>query len=232
MAIYELVLTQTYLSQRTINRFNYYSPDATGTSNAQLLTLLLGLQNYGTSAPGEFDDTLSFAYTLQALQSELVSFNSVYAFDIYNDDDFFELAYPAEVTGTRASPDPTPPFVSYGFRTNRITRAIRRSTKRFPGVVEADTGGAGAWTPAATAQLGALAGTMGEVLTFTPPEGATTTFNPCTVSKEPYIAPSGRTAYRYYEDESAQEDNIAFPLVWEYYPSPRSQVSRQVGRGI
>jgi hypothetical protein len=62
-------------------------------------------------------------------------------------------------------------------------------------------------------------------------EGNTLSFQPCVVGREWREGNTGKFAYRYYETESEQLENVATSVTWQPYSTVRTQVYRQYGRG-
>lgn len=78
--------------------------------------------------------------TIVGLQSNEVLHERIVVVNYNNLSDFAELAPTAFNRGVRIS-TPLPPFVAWGFKLNRPTRAIRSGAKRFVGVTEGDIAG-------------------------------------------------------------------------------------------
>lgn len=231
MALLELTLQSTFQGQEIINRFNYVS---TGTPAAVSLSFAL-VSAFGCIydpdglPPGYPADT-PFA-AIRAAQSSAVSYDQVSAIDVYSVTDFYETPFLEPATGSRSG-EQLPPFAAMGFRTGRVRRDIRRGTKRFVGLAESDTIN-GMYHSDHLERLQLIATKLSEVLTYDD-EGNTISFAPCIVSKQKYtpdpLRPD-RVAYRYYPTLDEQMQHIATGILWDYYPTVRSQTSRQVGRG-
>lgn len=231
MALLELTLQATFQGQEIINRFNYVS---TGTPAAVSLSFAL------TSAFGCIYDTVAlppgypantpFA-AIRASQHVAVSYDQVSVVDVYSATDFYETPFLQAATGARTG-EAMPPFVAMGYRTGRVRRDIRRGTKRFVGLSESDVNGI-AYTGSFTPLLTAVANKLGATLTYDD-EGNTISFAPVVVGKKKYtpdpLRPE-RVAYKYYPTLTEQLDHIATGASWDYYSTPRSQTSRQVGKG-
>lgn len=233
MALYEVILQQTYFGQETINRWNYVS---TGIPAAVSGSFALA------SALGAIFDTLAVppAYPpgrlmrdIAQMQANDVTFDFLSVRNLYSVTDFYETPFLNPLTGSQTS-ESLSPVNAYGFRTNRVRTDIRRGTKRFVGVV-ADAvldGGviAGAFL---TASVNPVAVEMSTVLEYND-EGNVISFTPAIFGREPYPVPDSspvRTAYRYYETEAEQLEHVATGILWDAYPQTRSQVSRQYGKG-
>jgi hypothetical protein len=225
--ILELTLVQELAGQQLINRWNYVSSGTpVGVTNSQALMSAMGFIPSGS--PAEFP-TASIGYDIRSLQSVEVSFIQCLARNIYPSADFYELPYVGGFTG-KVTGACSPPFVSYGFNTTRVTTAIRRGQKRIGGVPVSAVSDAGAIDSAALTALNSLATAMGDTLTYTD-GGNSLSFVPTIVSKEKYETPAGNDAYRYYSTEVAQLAHIAQGFVWDAKSVVRSQTSRQYGRG-
>lgn len=233
----EITLTQSYLGQIAINRFNYI---ATGTPAATTLSFAL------TSAFGAVYDQVAIppAYppntiiqALRAIQSTSVIFQGVEARAVYSAVDFYTTGFVPALSGA-AGGEGMSPVLSYGFRSTRVRADIRRAQKRFVGVPEPNAQGGGVLTTATLTLLDTLAARMSAVLTYND-EGNTITFSPCVVGKFRYQIPGSspaRFAYRYATPaeggETAQLAKTATGIGWEKYLEVRTQTSRQYGRGI
>lgn len=224
MAIYTVTLRSTYFAQEIINRFSYVSV-STGAGDPSALELLelMGFIPDG-DPPGYPADTLFDA--IGSISNTGVSFREVEGRNLYSVSDFYLAPFVIPAAG-QASGEGMSPFVSYGFFSDRVRTDIKRGTKRFTGVNEGAVDAGGVLPSGTRANLAVVAEAMTAVL-----EGEGNDYMPAVLSYEPYTAPSGRTAYRPYATASEQLDHAAYPVVWSYYETVRSQVSRQYGRGI
>lgn len=231
MALLELTLQATFQGQEIINRFNYVS---TGTPAAVSLSFALtsafGCIYDAVAVPPGYPANTPFA-AIRATQVAGVSYDQVSVVDVYSATDFYETPFLQAALGTRNG-EPLPPFVAMGYRTGRVRRDIRRGTKRFVGLNETDLN-SGAYSGSFTPLLAAVATKLGATLTYDD-EGNTISFAPVIVGKQKYtpdpLRPE-RVAYRYYPTLAEQLDHIATGASWDYYSTPRSQTSRQVGKG-
>lgn len=233
MAVMEVVLQQTFANQEIINRWNYVS---SGTPASVSLSFAL-VQALG----GIFDAALvppaypptKFMRHLAAAQSSGVTFDFLFARDVYSTTDFYESPFVQPLIGT-ATGEALSPANAFGFRTNRVRTDVRRGTKRFVGLTEGNCGSLGALLPAfLTGAMATVAADMSAVLTYDD-EGNTLTFNPAICSKEKYTPDPERperTAYRYYSTQTLQLQHTATGIQWDAYTTMRTQTSRQYGRG-
>lgn len=233
----ELTLTQTYLGQVAINRWNYV---ASGTPAAVSLSFAL-VKAFGaifdqTAVPPAYPPN-TLLQAIRAVQSNAVNYQSIEARAIYSPTDFYTTGFAPALTGA-ATGEGMSPVLSFGFRSTRVRADIRRAQKRFVGVSENNAAGGGVITAATLALLDTIAQRMSQVLTYND-EGNTITFSPCVVGKFKYAIPGTspvRYAYRYATPaeggEAAQLQKTATGIGWERYLEVRSQVSRQYGRGI
>lgn len=229
MAILEAVLTSTYYNQVNVNRWHYISSGDPGP-----VTPSFGLLNAmglvpPTSSPYAFT-TGTIGHLLQQITSTSFGFLSIYVRNLYVPTDFIETAYNAATTGRDAG-EPGAPFLAYGLISNRTRTDIRRGSKRIGGVSESAMDPGGVVTAAKYAQLSALATAMSDVLEYTS-GGASLSFAPAVLSYEEYTTPRGRKAYRKYADPADQLEHAATGIEYVAYNRVRSQVSRQVGRGV
>lgn len=227
MALYELVLRQQTNATELINRWNYVSQGSpTGVTGSFALVSAAG--GILTGDPAAFPAGEMMAL-VAAIQASDVIFVELAGINVYEDDDFFTIAYPSGIFGGVAAAG-SAQFVASGFRTNRVTRAVRRGFKRFGGVPTGAISEFGALSVGHKASMATLAAKMSETLEYTD-GGNSLSYVPTIVSKEKYTTPAGNTAYRYYSTLSAQLDHIAQGVTWEGYSIVRSQASRQLGRG-
>lgn len=232
MALLELTLVQSYQNQTCINRWTY---QATGTPAAVSLSFAL-VKAFGgiPTVPGVIDAGTPLA-AIQAMQNAAVEYSLIRAQDIYPNPDFYETPLTG-ITGTGGDAgSAAPSYVSYGFRSTIVNRAIGRTYKRFVGVTETVVGGAGVISqPFLDNEMAAVATAMQTVLNYDD-EGNTITLTPTVIQKERTTIPDTnppRYRYNYYPTLQQQLDHIAQGFQFQPYPNTRSQVSRQVGRGI
>lgn len=229
MAIFEVLLYQTYFGQRTVNRFNYVS---SGTPGAALPSFAL-VDAMGFAADsivaGDFPSG-TIARLIQQTQSSAVIFDSVFCRDLYSDTDFYEAIYPGGIVGEVAG-EALSPTMAYGFVSNRANLSIRRSTRRLVGVTELAQSTGGIVSAGTLAGLDAIADAFSAVLSYTE-EGASLSFTPATLSRQKYTTPAGKRAYRKYPTEAEQLANTAIGITWGAYVQLRTQTSRQYGRGV
>lgn len=225
MAIYELTLLQEFKGVRTVNRWNYVLTGVpAAVTGSFALTQAFGYMNTTTLKP------LTVLGFIQSCQHSDVKFLNLVVKNLYSSTDFYETPFIAGTAGTITGVEASPPFVSFGFRTNRVRTDVARGTKRFIGLIETWVNAGELTAPGLTA-MNTLAGEMNEALTYSD-EGNTLTFSPAVCGKEEYTTPKGTRAYRYHATEEAQMAKTALGVVWQPYATARSQTSRQYGRGI
>jgi len=228
--LYEVVLQGTLFNQLIVNRWNYRSDgDDVPSKNSFGLVSAMGL----IPTSGDFPAS-TVGDAMQALASTSMTWQQVICRAVYDPVDFVDIPFVPNAEGDEGAAVSEAPFTAYGFRTNRVRTDIGRGYKRFAGVTEDAVDAGGVIASAVTSSLGALAGFMSDVLSFTE-SGLTITFTPCVVKKQKYTTPAGNPAYRYIPvadgGESAQLDDIATGITWEPYTQVRTQVSRQYGKG-
>jgi len=233
MALLELTLQATYFNQEIINRWNYVS---TGTPASVTLSFALASAFgciYDTVAvPPGYPANTPFA-AIRGIQMNSLAYDQVSVRDVYSDVDFYETPFLQAAAGLVGSGEAMSPTSAAGYRTSRIRADIRRGTKRFAGLSEANVGPGGVFAAAALTAMALVATRMGEVLSYND-EGNTITFTPVIVGKEKYVpnpANPDKFAYRYYPTLAEQEDHWAAGISWDYYTQVRTQTSRQYGRG-
>jgi hypothetical protein len=223
MPIYEVVLNGRYFNQATVNRWNYVS----GGSPAAVLGSF-GLANAMGLAPVGSADFLFGS--IKALVSNQAVFTSFSVKNLYDPEDFYSAPFGTTQTGAAVS-QAMSPTQAYGFRSNQVSTEIDRGTKRFAGCTEGNVGDGGIVdTPTVTTLMQPIADKMSAVLTYND-EGNIVSYSPAILSRQAYVTPSGKTAYKKWPTEAEQLDHAAIGIVWEPYNSTRTQGSRQYGRG-
>jgi len=229
VAILEATLSGEYVGQLTINRWHYVSSGDPGPITPSFgLMVALGFLIPGYSATTFILDTV--AKQLQNAVVGAFSFRAIYVRNLYEPADFVENAFPVGITGS-ASGEAASPVLAYGLNSTRVRTDIRRGQKRFAGVSEAAMNPGGVLTGPVLSELTALAGWMSDVLTYDD-AGASLSFTPTVLQYEQYSPSPGKTAYRPYATEAEQLAHSAQGVTWSVKDRVRSQVSRQVGRGI
>lgn len=226
MAVYVATLRGTYASQQIINRFAYVSTvEPTGVNGSNMLAKYLGVPAVSLlfaedTVLGEVQDLSNSQYTFDELE----------VVNLYDDADFYVAPFPSGVVGADSEGTPCTPFIAYGLRSNRITRAIRRGTKRIVGVVEENMAAGGFLEAPALLLLQDLADAMSAVLNpdNTDSEG---TYVPSVLHYKPDTSPAGNPTSAPWPTEAEQLANAAIGVTWEPYTTVRSQTSRQYGRG-
>lgn len=236
-SLMEITLAQTYFSQRIINRWNYVADGepAAVTYSFALTSAFGAIFDTSLTPPAYPPDTVIQA--ISAIQSIGVQFQSVECRAVYSNTDFYSTAFIPNLIGSQGA-ESLPPFIAYGARTSRTRSDIRRATKRFVGVPEAANASNNTINNSQLAGLATLCERMSEVLEYDD-EGNTIVFRPAVVKKQRYEVPNTnpvRYAYRYIPEEdggeAAQLADTTTGMLWEAYPTLRSQMSRQIGRGI
>jgi len=223
MAIYEVTLNSTFFGNKCVNRWNYVSSGIPAAVSGSFgLAFAFGLAPVGGSG--------TIFGNIKGATSNQVFYDSYRVVNLYEPEDFYSAPFGTTQNGLLAS-EAMGPVNAFGFRTNQVTLAISRGTKRFVGVPEAEVGTGGViGVSVTTTQLIPLATKMGAILTYTD-EGTPITYSPVVLGRQEYTTPSGKTAYRKWPTEAEQLAHAAIGISWEPYPNVRSQTSRQYGRG-
>lgn len=227
MPIMEVALRCEYFGQETINRWNFI---ASGTPAAVSMSFALAsaMGYIRSDIPPNYPADKYFTL-ITPLQVAAVLYRELVVKDVYSVTDFYTTPFVHGEAGTNPG-EGSSPMIAFGFKSNRVVANIARGTKRFPGVPENAMGPGGVIEAAAITALNAVSDLMSETLTYDD-EGSTLTFVPCIVSKEKYVTPSGKSAYRYWPTEAVQLTHVAQGVSWEVYPQVRGQASRQYGKG-
>lgn len=227
MALYEVTLRSEYAGQQMVNRWNYVSAGETAAVLGSFaLAAAFGAIPAGTPPALPTGTVFERIRNITVNACRMVELSVA---NVYVPSDFYLRPFGTGVVGLRAETGESP-AVSVGYRTNRVTRAIGRGTKRFSGIPDTFAGAGGNLAAGILADVQLLADSMSAVLTYND-EGNTVSFSPAVVSKVEYTTPSGSTAYRYAPDLAAQLARTAVGVLWEFYPQVRTQTSRQYGRG-
>ena len=165
----------------------------------------------------------------KTLVSDALVFPEVTAKAVYSLTDFYTLPLLANNMGS-ATGQPTSAFSAFPFQTSRVRSDIRRGNKRLVGVIEDAITDFGEVSITYKGYADLLAVDFTSTLTYDD-EGNTLTFIPVVVSKEPYVTPSGKTAYQYYDTEIEQALHLATGVLWFAKDFATTQSSRKRGRG-
>ena len=224
-ALYEVALVGNLGESLIVNRWNYVG-NITSAPPLSAFGLLSAMGLIPTA--GAFPaDTLGAA--IAALTSNGLEWNQAIVRSIYDPLDFVDAPFVPVVPGIQSG-DVEAAFVAIGFRSNRVRTDIHRGYKRFAGVNESLVNSFGVLTSTAVTLATTLATRLGEVLTYEETTH-TNTYTPVVVHKDKVEDEPGHFVYRYFETIEEQLDNVASGLTWENYPTVRSQISRQIGRG-
>jgi len=225
--LYELVMQGRLFSQQWVMRWNYLS---TGTGAS--VRGSFGLMYAFGAIPelGVFNPDAPFVKITNLMATEcVVDTMTARAASLYAPEDFYERPFPTPYVGQSGSAG-TSPTLAYGFRTNRVSLAIARGTKRVPGMTEAAMDAGGNIGSTALAVMVDAAEAMSEILSYDD-EGSPFSYTPCVVQKLEYTTTSGKKAYKYYPTLETQLEHVAAGVTWQPYTTARTQTSRQYGRG-
>lgn len=227
--LYRAVLGASWQEQQTITTFSYEASTDIVAGGASILANALGATDINGDLLSTFTPGTPLG-TLQQAQREQMTYSSLYIYALYNDADFAEYVFESGTTGARpVTTSPLPPFVAASLRSNRTTRAIRRSFKRLAGFGEEDTGGAGAWIQDVIDALEDFADVLETSISGTALAG-NATFQHVTISPERVETEDG-IRYRKYQTEAEQLQHVAPNTRWAVDEFPTSQNSRKRGRG-
>lgn len=228
MALLQLTIRQLFAGQQIINRWSYVGG---GTPAAVSMSFAL------ISAFGLIPDTITGLYPadsvfaqMRSMQSTGLRYLEAEAKNLYSVTDFYTRPFDGGTFG-QAGTEAEAPFTSWGFRTNRVRSDIARGTKRLAGITESAVGDSGVLVAGAVTLAQELADRMTAPLVYDD-EGNTLTFAPAVFQFEEYTTPAGNRAYKPWATEAIQLLHVATGILWQPYGEVRSQVSRQVGRGI
>lgn len=228
----EVTLSYQYQGQNCQNVWVYEATEDVQT--ARTSELILEAMGFIPDETDAFPGGTVFS-ALRTLQSNLVTYTSVYARDIYSEFDFDEVVWTPSPVGLVEGVSMSP-ALAYGFRTNRVRTNVRRGTKRFAGIPAAYNTVGGGYTEPVKTSMSTLALRMSATLTADIGGGQQVVFEPSVAGKQRYDTATGLpsptgNAYRYYEDWEEQQNWLAVGVEWQPYDRQRTQRSRQYGVG-
>lgn len=222
--IYEITLRGRYFNNVVINRWNYVSTGVPAAVQGSF-----GLANTFGLAP--VPATVTVFTRLKTLVSASLTFTDYKVAALYDPEDFYSAPFSSAQVGTLAG-EPMGPINALGFKTNQVTMDIARGTKRIAGVAETASGPGGILTSAFLAgDMVPFAALMSATLTYND-EGNTISYSPAILSRQKYVTPAGKDAYRIWPTEAEQLAHAAIGVAWEPYAETRGQGTRQYGRGM
>ena len=228
MPFLEVVLEQSNQGQQVLNRWNYI---AAGTPS--IVSFSFALANAIGAVPTDsVYPSGGLMNLLRLAQDASVSFVNILVRNVYSNTDFYQTPFVPALSGN-AGGSTLGPVPSFGFISNKTRYDIRRGQKRFVGVTASAMSADNTYSSAYNTLLGNIAAEMGKILEYDDASNILT-FTPCIAKREKYEVPDSsppRFAYRYFETESEQLENVMTSLSWTHYPTVRSQTSRQIGRG-
>lgn len=230
MAIHRVTVNALYREQSIVNRW-YYISEGTPAAVSRSFGLYSAFGRFETTPTARFPPGTVLA-PIAAFQTDLLRYVNILVENLYDPADFYDTPYPVSATGEVDSTtiEDLGPLVALGFRTSRVTRAIRRGQKRISGMTQDGFTGGGFATAGAATNIENIRQAMTNVLTYVD-EGNTLTYTPAILSFKSYTTPAGNTAYEKWPTEAEQLSNSATGFIWEPYQTLRSQNSRQYGRG-
>ncbi len=221
----EVKVLQQYDSQSCITTFHYL-----GSGTPAAVTQSFGIVAAMGFIDGIIPDVPDIFENWREVVSSGLVITEVTAKVVYSVTDFYTLPLATGNAGNRGT-EPKPSFEAYAFQTSRVRADIRRGNRRLVGVTAEGVGDYGDLSGIMQGYCDVLATNFGDILTYDD-EGNTLSYAPVVVSKEPYITPSGATAYKYYDTEIEQADHLASGVLWIAKTNTTTQVSRKRGRGV
>jgi hypothetical protein len=230
MAIYEVTILGTYLSQQIVNRLNFVSDINVTDTSAVNLGRALG---YNAATP-TLPTALSVLARFCLAQTTTYVLTGLMFRDIYSVIDFYSVATSgANWAGTLASGTTANlSFVTQKIRTNRVRTDIKAGTLALTPPLENAADSQGNLDGATLTLLGNLC----TALNLPPAYVGTDTvnFRPAVCSKQAYFPdPEDETkvAYRYWPTHDEQIAHTAVPVTWSAVGRLSSQTSRRIGNG-
>jgi len=147
--LYQLTDVQTYLGQQVLNVY-YYKQIAEPSVGVSNIALVRAWEDFVMA-------------TIGPVQNEGLDHVGVRVINLDNPDDF--LLSPNSFAGT-VSGDGMPPYVTFAFRLNRASRAVRNGQKRIGGISESSVGD-GLVNPGLATNIAAIEVALGAIITDT-----------------------------------------------------------------
>lgn len=226
MAILEVTLEQEYVGQQSINRFTYIQT-GTPASVSPSFGLIAAMGAIASVGVYPVDKLMNIIALSQQVN---VTFVQIAAKNLYSFTDFYQVPFVEPLVGD-VEGEGLPPSNAHGYRTNRTRLDIRRGFKRFVGFPESGQA-QGTLSGGQLALNDAVAEALGEVLTYND-EGNTLTYTPAILGRHAQADPEDETKkiYPYFATEALQLEHAMTSIIWEAYPTVRTQTTRQFGRG-
>lgn len=228
MPIVVLTLDRRYNGQQCISNYAYL---ANGTPASVTYAFA------AVSAFGAVPDNLLYPadgvfQTLRNVQNDQVFYQSIVARTLYNDTDFYELPFPANLAGVVASTSGAmASYEAYGVTSNRVRQSIDRGHKRYEGVIEAGVDAFGKLASGTLNVLALHAAALSEVLTYND-EGNSISFSPAVRQLRKVVqAPPKKPKYVEWETEAEALAHLATGVVYKEDAFTTTQNTRKVGRG-
>jgi len=210
MSIYSLMFEYAVHGELCQNRFHYATP-ASGATSLGAEKLVEAFQQ----------DVLISLAALMTNVGGAVTYNRLYAVNLYDDTDFSEDTGLVPLVPTGTFGEAVPSFLSLSFTSPRFRVGKNRWYKRLAGLGETAITG-NLYT--ATVQAGAAADAMTAQITQLP---SGQKYNPVLL----FLDPSSVPPYQVYVSEAAQRVEMALVTTWAYY-NLTTQRSRKEGVGI
>lgn len=225
MAIFEVLLRQSYLGRSVINRWNYVGSGTPATVSESFgLTVAFG----GIPDPitSEFPEA-SIMFDLAQIQHTELKYVELQVKNLYDVTDFYTAVYAPSQAGIQGGTAMSP-FNAYPLQSSRVRTDVRRGSKRFCGVSEqyAETGGA--IESSMIDLLDDLAEAMSAPLVYDD-EGNTLTYTPAILSLEKHAPDVDHEDdwYSLYATEAEQLEHTAQGIAWVTVPNITTQNSRK-----
>jgi hypothetical protein len=216
--IWSVTLLARKNDQEVRNVFYY---EQTNTEN----TLELDAQKLGFGFEAKFLDVAGEGLRSVAI-SNSVSYYGYEIRNLYDESVFLDLFFATPFTGGGTT-ESLPPFVAYGFRSDRTRSDVRRGFKRFTGVLEDQIQATGYSLATITELQTEIGDKLGEQLQAV---GTDPIYLPGVVGRIKYEVEPGKFAYRLPENPA--ETKFMYTTNWVLQSQPTTQNSRKIGRGI
>jgi hypothetical protein len=211
-----------------INEFNLLNNSLSEATNASLNIIeSLGYNSGAPTAPV----ASSVLDTYRGISNTGVAITQLYCRDVYNVNDFAQVTVSGSGWDGNRAGTPAPSFQATKIKSTRTRQDIKSGFKALPPGLLADV-------TTATGTLSSAYITLMQTLCTRLSNGTSPFVGPiqaffgwAIVGKEKYTTPSGRTAYRYYQDPVVQAEHIATPVTWAPVERATTQTTRKLGRG-
>jgi hypothetical protein len=228
MKLMEFIIQGVSPTGMFINKYNLLNTSLSEVTNASMN--IIEAAGYDPGAPTAPVGS-SILDTYRGIANNTFAITQLYCRDVYNVNDFAQVVVSGSGWEGNRGGTNEPSFVAAKIKSSRTRQDIKAGFKALPPMIETDvTGATGSLSGAYITLLNTLCTRLGDGLS--PFVGITQAFfGWVIVGKEEYTTPSGKRAYRYYQDPVEQAEHLAGPVTWSPVERATTQNSRKFGKG-